>query len=161
VGTAEHTLLRKPDQMSRRRTNALLFRATCAFSAVLLAITVACGDNSTDPGTIEGVYTLRTIGGKPLPSVIAENSTEKTELTSGSIELGANSVFTLTLAFRRTIGIREFESSGTSTGTWTRSGSTVTMRSGEGGVVAGALSGATITVNMTGAQGAVVWVFRK
>jgi hypothetical protein len=35
------------------------------------------------------------------------------------------------------------------------------MRSGEGGVVAGALSGTAITVNMQGAQGAVVWVFRK
>ena len=128
---------------------------------ILLAASLACGDDSTSPGTIEGLYTLRTIGGKPLPSVIAEDSVEKTELTSGSITLGANSVFTLALAFRRTNGIQAIESSGTSPGKWTRSGSTVTMRSDEGGVVTGAVSGAAISVNMPGAQGTVVWVFRK
>ena len=130
-------------------------------AGILLAASLACGDDSTSPANIEGVYTLRTIGGKPLPSVIAEDSVEKTELTSGSITLDANSVFTLALAFRRTRGILAVESSGTSTGTWSRSGSKVTMRSGEGGVVSGAASGAAITINMPAAQGTVVWVFSK
>ena len=142
--------------MSRR-----FHRAARLASGVLLAASLACGDDSTSPGTIEGLYTLRTIGGKPLPGVIAENSSEKTELTSGSITLGANGVFTLALAYRRTVGINAIESAGTSTGTWTRSGSTVTMRSGEGGVVPGTLSGTTITVNMPGVSSSVVWVFRK
>lgn len=138
-----------------------LHRAAWLASGILLAASLACGDESTSPVAIEGRYTLRTIGGKPLPSVIAEDSIEKTELTSGSITLDVNSVFTLALAYRRTRGILVIESAGTSTGTWTRSGSTVTMRSGEGGVVAGVVSGAAVTVNMPGAQGNVVWVFSK
>ncbi len=131
-------------------------------SGILLAASLACGGDSTSPGTVEGQYALRSIGGKALPAVVDEDSTEKTEVTSGSITLDANSVFTLALAFRRTRGIQSITSSGTSTGTWTRSGSTVTMRTSNGAVVPGALSGTTITVDMRGAAGAtVVWLFRK
>jgi hypothetical protein len=141
--------------MSRRR-------AACFASGFLLAASLACGDDSTGPANIEGLYTLRTIGGKPLPVVIAEDSIQTIEVTSSSITLGANSAFTLAQAFRTTRGVQSVLSSGTATGTWARSGSTVTMHLSSGATVPGALSGTTITVNMPGPSGTVVvWIFRK
>ena len=136
-------------------------RAALAFG-FLLAAALACGDDSTGPANVEGLYTLRTIGGKQLPVVIAEDSIQTVEVTSSSITLGANSAFTLAQAFRTTRGVQAVYSSGTATGSWTRSGSTVTMRLNSGATVPGALSGTTISVNMPGPSGTVVvWIFRK
>jgi hypothetical protein len=141
--------------MSRRR-------AACFASGFLLAASLACGDDSTSPANVEGLYTLRTIGGKALPVVIAEDSVQTIEVTSSSITLGANSVFILAQAFRTTRGVQAVSSSGTASGSWTRSGSTVTMHLNSGATVPGALSGTTISVNMPGPSSTVVvWVFRK
>lgn len=128
---------------------------------VLLVASVACGD-STGPKAIEGIYALRTIGGNPLPAVIEQNRTEKNEITAGSITLGAGTTFTIKLSLRTTAGSRVDMLSGESTGTWTRSGSTVTMNATDGEVTAAVVSGATLTVNVDdGGGGTVTWVFRR
>jgi hypothetical protein len=74
----------------------------------------------------------------------------------------AGTTFTIKLPLRSTVGSRVDTLSGESTGTWTRSGSTVTMNATDGEVTAAVISDATLTVNVDdGGGGTVTWVFRR
>ena len=141
-----------------RSPQTLVHRAARIASGVLLATSLACGGDSTAPETIEGTYTLQTIDGQALPAIVDQDETEKNEITAGSIKLGAGTTFTITLTLRTTIGSEVVTITDGTTGTWTRSGSTVTMRTTDGVVIPARLSANALTV---GEDDGFVWVFRR
>ena len=129
---------------------------------VLVAASLACGGDSTAPETIEGVYVLQTLDGRPLPVVFLQDETGKYEITAGSITLKAANAFTMQIAARQTSGTQTFTSTGSIDGTWTRSGDSVTLTTDEGESIEGVLSGRTLKlVGEAEDLGSVEWVFRR
>ena len=79
-------------------------RKLLATLSLALALPLAaCGDGGTEPEPgIDGTYTLETINGGALPSLIAELDGDKLEVLDGSIVLRADGTFTDRLALRLT-----------------------------------------------------------
>ena len=128
-----------------------------------LAASLACGKDSTGPGpeAIEGRYALETVGGRSLPVVILEDETETIQLTAGAVTLSAPRAFTMELTLKETTaeGVSTFTSQ--VSGTWTRSGATVSLTV-DGEVVSATVSGGTLRLmDGAGDLGMGEWVFRK
>lgn len=73
-----------------------------------------------------GSYALVLLNGQPVPAVVASSDTWREEIMSGSLELRADSTFTITYLERDTYletGATELNTRGAS-GTWSRSGTT-------------------------------------
>jgi hypothetical protein len=122
---------------------------------------LACGD-STSPEKIEGTYTLQTINGRPLPVVLQQDATSKSEVTAGAITLGPGTAWTISLTARSTLGADVSSFTSTLAGTWTRSGERVTLTATNGESETAVLSGGTLTLaGEAAALGIVPWVFRK
>ena len=117
-------------------------------AALAIATVAACGsDGPTDPVTdsIEGVYSLRTINGQPLPFTVQGNSTTLV-LTSDVLTMAANGSWTEALAFRlTTVSGETTEGTDSDAGTWTRAGGTVTLTSNENGLFQGSYANGSIT----------------
>lgn len=135
-----------------------VFGKVCAMA--LLALTAACSgsdDGVNEPVSIAGTYVLETIDGQGLPVVIAEDAEFKIEITSGRVVLAAGGSFTLSATLRETTGAEVFTETVEFDGTYSVSGSTVTLLYSDGDVETATISGNTLTFSGGGSTS----VFRK
>ena len=99
-----------------------------AFSAALAGTAACGGDSATGPGgarAAAGRYTIQTVNGKSLPVAIFADTNYTYEVTTGTLTLGVDGMYSKITTFRQTIpgNIELFvDSSG---GTWLQSGSVV------------------------------------
>lgn len=112
---------------------------------------VACdGVDVTDPGSVSGTYTLRTINGEELPSVLLQNGTTYLlEITEGSLTLNED----LTCILRLTV--RETDAGIVDTDIWTPE-FTYTLTSGSITLTAGAI---LLSGSITGSSITLIWSF--
>jgi hypothetical protein len=129
--------------------------------ALALALTVvACGsDDSTAPSnsSIAGTWSLQTINGSPLPFTLAPAPT-KIEILSATAIINSNGTWTSSSQTRTTLGTQApTTTTETDNGTYTISGSTIALRSSDGTVESGTISGNTFTQVESG----FTFVFKK
>jgi hypothetical protein len=93
-----------------------------------VAASVACNDSSTGLSSVEGTYTLRSINGTNLPYTVLQSGTTKIEVTDDVITLNSNGTFTETGHTRTTTNGVATSNLGTDTGTYTTSGTAITLR---------------------------------
>jgi hypothetical protein len=110
-------------------------RVALILAAVVPLTLAGCGD-STGPGRLTGTYTLRSIGGDPLPAAVSFAE----EVTASSLTLNGDATFSASITSR-------FIASGATNtlvfgGTYTRSGNDIQLTypdvDGTGTVVANA-----------------------
>jgi len=131
-----------------------------ALGVLFAAAVLACGD-STSPESIEGVYALQTINGGALPAVVYEDEAAKVEIVAGAITLGPGTKWSISLTARATLDADVSTNTETLDGTWSRSGSTLTLTSADGEVETLVLSGRTLTLQAEIDSGMAPWVFRR
>lgn len=126
----------------------------------LSAVVAACSDSS-GPDSVAGTYTLRSVNQMPLPYLIANETsggfTFKVEVISGNIALKADNTFTTVGTVRQTLGSTVSTDVTNETGTYTISGSALTLTLASGEVTPATLTGGTITLVTQG----VTLVFGK
>lgn len=97
-----------------------------------LAIAAACSSDVTSPTkpnapTPNGNYTISTVNGKALPVALAQDASYMYEVTAGMLALTSDGKFSIMTTYRQTIpgNVSTFvDSTG---GTWSISGTTVTL----------------------------------
>jgi len=129
--------------------------------ALVLALTfVACGsDDSTEPSnsSVAGTWSLQTINGSPLPFTLSPAPT-KIEILSATAVINSNGTWTSSSQTRTTLGTQApTTTTETDNGTYTISGSTIALRSSDGTVESGTVSGNTFTQVESG----FTFVFKK
>ena len=136
-----------------------------AFAAVL-AFGTACGDNDSNaPDTSHlGTYTLQSMVGDPVPSVVFELGDFKVEAVSGTLTLNSNGTWSESTTWRDTEGGTTGPNyTTTCTGSFQRNGGTMTFTGVEtedceaGPFAATFTGGNTITVDPSGLNA----VYRK
>lgn len=96
--------------------------------SLALALLVACGgDDSTGPRTIAGTYLLHSIQGDEVPILAYEEPGYTVEILSGNVVLKTDGSFTDTHTVRETEGSTVTDVTFLCTGTWTQSGSSLTL----------------------------------
>ncbi|MFL5576260.1 MAG: hypothetical protein ACJ79S_09890 [Gemmatimonadaceae bacterium] len=100
-----------------------------SLAALLAAVALtACGDGSTGPhGTIEGTYTLTTVNGKAPPYMYYQDDFETDELMAGTLTIHSGNTFSDVITTRYTVSGSVTTSSVTCTGTFTRTGDSITF----------------------------------
>lgn len=133
-----------------------LFRtpALVTLLAVGFATPAAGCHDATSPGNpVPGAYTLRSVGGQPLPVVVSQDASGTIAIVSDAITLQSDGTLTEQETLRATpVGGGSPTIQSTShTGTWTLSGSdTVAARLNDGTHLSGAFTGGnTITIAAT------------
>ena len=119
-----------------------------ALVAALLLVGAACGGETgtgPDEGSIAGSYTLHTINGQGLPYTTSSSGVNKAEVLSSSLILNADWTFHEERSVRRThsgVAITEPEMT---FGTYTSTGSGVTLTATTGAQVSGTRGSSSIT----------------
>ena len=146
-----------------RLWSRLNLRRGRALGVLFAAAVLACGDSgeSTSPESIEGVYALQTINGGGLPAIVYEDEAAKVEIVAGAITLGPGTKWSISLTARATVDADVSTNTETLDGTWSRSGSTLTLTSADGDVETLVLSGSTLTMQAEIDSGMAPWVFRR
>ena len=164
---SEHAMLvpalKKSVNRSPRLWSRLNLRRGRALGVLFAAAVLACGDSgdSTSPESIEGVYTLQTINGGALPAVVYEDEAGKIEVVAGAITLGPGTKWSISVTARVTVEAEVSTNTDTLDGTWSRSGSTLTLTSADGDTETLVLSGRTLTLQAEIDAGMAPWVFRR
>lgn len=120
-------------------------------AGLLLVALAACGgDKTTSPdAAISGSYMLQSLNGASVPAVLVEDEEERDELTAGVIVLRSDRTWNITLSLRVTdlTDNSVFTIPLTSGGTYTNSGSSVTLVA-PGGLAPlnGTVSGGKLTI---------------
>jgi hypothetical protein len=135
-------------------------RASIAVPILALALSLACGhDSSTDPNnaSLGGVYSLSTVNGTALPFTVANGTTSVT-LTSDVLTVTDAGGWSEAFAIRVTQNGTSANQTGGDTGTWTRTGASVTFTSATGGTAyTGTFTGGGFTLS----DGAFSYAFAK
>ena len=154
--------LKKSVNRSPRLWSRLDLRCGRALGVFFAAAVLACGD-STSPGpeSIEGVYALQTINGGALPAVVYQDEAGKVEVVARAITLGPGTKWSISLTARATVEAVVSTNTETLDGTWSRSGSTLTLTSADGDAETLVLSGRTLTLQAEIDSGFAPWVFRR
>ncbi len=122
-----------------------LILATAVLAGGLLP---ACGDDSTEPESIFGLYTLVSVNGEALPVDIGV-----VEISAGSIQLNSDGTYSISL----TADLGGGPETATDSGTFTVDGSTVVFDGEFTRDFTGTVSGNTLTIVEAGNT----FVFRK
>ena len=126
---------------------------------LIVACSVACFDDSiVGSPTVTGTYTLRTINGSPLPYVLAQTSTSKTEVLDRAITLHKGSTYASSGHLRVTENGQTTTISTPATGTYSLFGNSISFRSNAGGGDAVAIIDGN---RMTFIEAGMTSVFRK
>lgn len=115
----------------------------------------SCGDDDDTTGveqeTILGTYVLTTVNGNPLPFTDEPGAAEREEITAMTIVLRPNNVVTGTLSFRDFSGGQVVDQGTVPfAGTFTVSGSTVTLTIADDDPVTGTVNANALTVTIEG-----------
>jgi hypothetical protein len=129
-----------------RRLSAVL-----AVFAVLVTLAGCGGDAATNPGpaTVAGTYTLRTMNGSPLPYTLVQLGDDKFEVLSDAITLKDGGTWTGGGSIRVTEGGQTSTTTVTSTGTYSLTGTAITITSLTGSAT-GTVERGTLTVTEEG-----------
>ena len=142
-----------------------MLRRTFATALLGLLLAACGGDKSSGPSGHAGTYTLRTVNGSNVPftmvSIVVGGSVYKLEVLSGSITLNADGTFSQTATFRETDGTDVTTESYPTSGTYTLSGTALTLNSSDGESLGGSLSGGAITFVESDEGQTLTVVFRK
>ena len=129
-------------------------------SILLLLAAAACGgDKSTAPKRLEGTYTLRTINGGNLPTIVYDDpaSGQRAEVTAGSMTMTSGGTFSAPWSFRLTDNGTVTTYSETCEGTFTRTGNHVVMEETDNGSFCGGQYDGDWDGNNTFTEGPVVY----
>src|SRR5262245_12353114 len=117
---------------------------------------IGCGGDGRVPSApsdddITGQYSLSTVNGQDLPYLMDEQEAYKIELTGDFVTLAASGSFTQMTRVRVTEGGVATTEYRPDAGTWTRSGTAITVRfQSKGRTVTGSFDGNGITVALDG-----------
>ena len=127
---------------------------------LLVLVAAACGgDKATAPKRLEGTYTMRTINGASLPTILYDDPStgQRAEILSGSMSLGVDGKFSAPWSFRVTDNGVVSPYSETCTGTFTRTGNHVVMDETDNGGFCGGQFDGDWDGNDTFTEGNVVY----
>ena len=129
-----------------RRLSALL-----PVFAALVTLAACGGDASTNtgPASVAGTYTLRTVNGAPLPFTLAQLGDDKYEVTADAITLKDGGIWTGAGTTRATESGRVSTTTVTSTGTYSLTGTAITI-TGVTESSSGTVERGTLTVTQDG-----------
>jgi len=131
--------------------SAIARRTVVATLLGALLTSGACGgDSPTAPETISGTFTLRSLDGAPLPVVLLQGDPALT-LVGDTLVMNGNSTYRTAVVLQETSGGQTTTTVEASSGTYVRSGSSLTLTDGQDGTsVAGAIQGASIVITDQG-----------
>jgi hypothetical protein len=102
--------------------------------ALVVVFSAGClGDGMTGSSTVTGAYTLRTVNGSPLPYTIVGSGTARTEIIDDVITLYEGGTYAESGHSRTTLNGQVANASNTETGSYSLFGTSVTLRSSDGG----------------------------
>jgi hypothetical protein len=111
-----------------------------------LAAAVACGDSSTSPAEASGTYTLQSVNGSPLPFTLSEVDATKFEITSDQLALNDDGTWTEAGLIRTTQNGQVTTGTLLDAGTYTLTGTALTLVSNQFGPSNGSLDNGTLTL---------------
>ena len=131
----------------------------------------ACGSDSTpvdptSPDTPIGSYSIMTVNGKTLPAALIDVQTPapyKVEVMSGALNLAADGKYTVVTRTRETISDNTSLYTDSTFGTWTRSGTQISLKNGEdhNAVSIGTWAGLQLTFVLVDTSVATTFVYKK
>jgi hypothetical protein len=129
-----------------RRLSAVL-----SVFAALVTLAACGGDGSTNPGsaTVAGTYTLRTVNGSPLPYTLVQLGDDKFEVMADAITLKDGGIWTGAGTIRVTERGQMSTTAITSTGTYSLTGTAITITDVTGSTT-GTVERGTLTVAQAG-----------
>lgn len=125
---------------------------------LLVPMMIACSDDDDATGItadMAGTYTLRTINGQNLPFTVINQPGHTLEVTADQYVLNADGTFNSTVSFRETENGTVTTSTDSYSGTWQRSGSTITLTSADYGLESATFSGGNTLTFTSGPNSAV------
>ena len=130
--------------------------------AVALVLAAACGGDTTTGPTVQqqitGTWSLSTVNGSALPFTIAQTGTNKVELVSDVFVVASTGSFTQTTTVRTTINGVVTTQSVADAGTYTVSGTAITLHfNSDGSTGTASFSGNTFTTT----DGGLALVYRR
>lgn len=92
---------------------------TGLFAIAVMLAAGACGGDSTAPVAEAGSYALISVNGVNVPTVVTENASIKSEVLSGTLQIGSDKTFSETRQGRVTLtGGSPSPITSTQSGTW-------------------------------------------
>jgi hypothetical protein len=127
---------------------------------LLLVVAAGCGsDKSTAPKRVEGTYTLKTISGSTPPVIIYDDvaNNQRIEVLSSTLTINSGGTFSSPWSFRVTDNGAVSPYDETCTGSFTRSGNTLSLTETDNGAFCGGTFDATWDGNNTITEGNVIY----
>jgi len=129
----------------------------------------ACGSDSsppvdpTSPDTPVGNYSITTVNAKALPAAVIDTTNYKFEILSGALNLTADGKYTEVTRFRETIPDNTSTFVDSTFGTWTRSGTQISLKNGEdpNAMSTGTWAGMQMTFVMVDSAFTTTFVYKK
>jgi hypothetical protein len=124
-------------------------RLVLALGAISL---LACGDSSgPEASSAVGTWSLVTVNGSPLPyTVLLIQPNYRLEIVSATFVAAANGTYTGSVTTRETDAGTVTTTTESDNGTWSQSGTTVTVTDSDGISSTATISGNTITLSQQG-----------
>jgi hypothetical protein len=114
------------------------------------AVVAACADSATAPA-LDGIYRLHRVHGAPLPGVLVASATDTTRATGGTLTIRGDRTWGAELVLAVTSRNVTVPAVTTASGTFTRSGETITLRlASDGSVVSATVRGIQLTTVIDG-----------
>jgi hypothetical protein len=124
-----------------------------SLAAAALAFVAACGGSdipSAASGSVAGTYTLRTVNGTSLPFVLSQTGPSKTEVVDDAFTLVDNGTWTQSGHKRNTVNGQVITTGTSDAGTFTQSGTAITLSSATTGALVGTIANGTLSLTEEG-----------
>ncbi|MDB4881138.1 MAG: hypothetical protein JWL60_2584 [Gemmatimonadetes bacterium] len=127
-------------------------RTLAVFAVLFVSVLAGCSDSSTGPNaSVSGSYSLRTINGFSLPYVLVDRPGYREELVDETITIQENGTFSQQGSYRYTengfVSVRAYDDFGT----YTRSGTNLTLRfNSDGSRVTGTVENGALIIGLEG-----------
>ena len=125
--------------------------------ALVAAVALAgCSDDGTGPeNRVEGTYALETIDGDELPVTMLATGEFQLEVLAGEVRLMDEGEMRFSITFRESLGDQSGTYTEADSGTWTRSGDTITFawddeEDAEFNPTSGIYANGRLTIDMSG-----------
>jgi hypothetical protein len=126
-----------------------------SFAVTALLFFAACGGSygsSTVPSTsVAGTYTLRTVNGLALPYIVSQTGPSKVEVVDDAFTLNDSGTWTESGHRRNTVSGQVTTTATADAGSFTISGTTITMSSLTTGALYGSVASGTLSLTEQGA----------
>ena len=125
---------------------------TIGIAAATLSLAACRGTDSSGPVTIEGIFTLKSVNGSPLPFIINDPA-GIFQVNFGDITITSGNTFSSTINFTVTIAGQATTTNSVCTGTFTQNGNRITFIEAAssnadcgGGYIGSLSNGTTLTI---------------